>query len=451
MRSAKDIWEAALGEIEMEVSRPNFETWLKDTRGISYENESFTIAAPNTFIAEWLENRLRSLIKKTLATIIGRKVNVQFVVQCATETIAPAAAGLQTDGGTSVRITPIGRHGRTTARYTFNNFVTGKCNRLAYAASLEVSENPGHIYNPLFIYGDTGVGKTHLLQAIRHMAKAAGYHVLYVSTEKLTNDFVAAIRNGESEAFRSKYSGVDFLLVDDFHFLSGKNQTQECFFHIFNDCYDSDCQIVLTCDCPPKAIASINKKLRSRLEWGLVVGIEGPDLETRLSILSVKSQQVKVDIPDETMQFISSCFPNNIRELEGGFNRVITYAKLSGEQVDMNIARQALADLVQRDEESDASPSPDHILEAVAGYYNLETEVLKSKKRDRSTALARQVAMYLLREQNNMRLNEIGRILGDRDHSTVLHGCDKISTELKSNAQLKKAIDILSNDILRKK
>jgi chromosomal replication initiator protein len=288
------------------------------------------------------------------------------------------------------------------------------------------------------------------MQAIRQMAKTSGYHVLYVSTEKLTNDFIAAIRNGEAETFRSKYIGVDFLLVDDFHFLSGKTQTQECFSHIFNDCYDADCQIVLTCDCPPKAISSINKKLRSRLEWGLVVGIESPDLETRLSILAVKSQQLKLKIPDETMNFISSCFPHNIRELEGGFNRVVTYAKLSGAPVNMDIARQALADLVPCDKEKDVTLSPHHIVEIVASYYNLETDALKSKKRDRNTALARQVAMYLLREQNNLPLNKIGNILGNRDHSTVLYGCDKISTEMQNNAQLKKAIETLIDSLSHK-
>ncbi len=450
MKSCQDIWDAALGEMEMEVSRPNFETWLKDTRGISYDSDLFTVAVPNTFIAEWLENRLRSLIKKTLATIIGRKVNVQFIVQSIAGASAPVAAGLQTDGGTSVRSPGLARRVRAAARYTFNNFVTGKCNRLAYAASLEVAENPGTIYNPLFIYGDTGVGKTHLMQAIRQMAKTSGYHVLYVSTEKLTNDFIAAIRSGEAETFRSKYIGVDFLLVDDFHFLSGKTQTQECFFHIFNDCYDADCQIVLTCDCPPKAISSINKKLRSRLEWGLVVGIESPDLETRLSILAVKSQQLKLKIPDETMNFISSCFPHNIRELEGGFNRVVTYAKLSGAPVNMDIAQQALADLVPCDKEKDVTLSPHHIVEIVASYYNLETDALKSKKRDRNTALARQVAMYLLREQNNLPLNKIGNILGNRDHSTVLYGCDKISTEMQNNAQLKKAIETLIDSLSHK-
>jgi chromosomal replication initiator protein len=443
------IWEAALGELQVQVNKPNFDTWLKDTIGLKYQDEVFVIGAPSIFVAEWLESRLSSLIKKTLSSIIGKRVNIQFEVAKSRQyTAQPAAPSYQADGGISVKASRLAVSNSLNPRYTFNNFITGESNRLAYAAALEVSENPGNVYNPLFIYSDTGLGKTHLLLAIGHAAKAAGYRVLYTSAEQLTNEFVLALKNSATEEFHAKYRRTDILLVDDFQFLGGKVQTQECFYNIFNDLHKDNRQIVVTCDCPPKAIGALEKRLKSRMEGGLVADIKPPEQETRLAILKTKAKQLKTSIAPEVIQFIATQFQHNVRELEGGLNRVVTYSKLSGADLDMKTAMQALADLLVKESRKGTTVlTPEKILDAVADYYDLTPEALAGKRRDRKTALARQIAMYLLREQNHYPLSEIGRILGGRDHTTVLHGYEKISAEATINPQLAKSVEELRQSL----
>lgn len=444
MKSPREIWEAALGELQVQVNKPNFDTWLKDTTGVKYQDETFVIGAPNAFVAEWLESRLNPLIKKTLASITGESVDIQFVVRSPRQQVAqPAACSSQTDGGTSVKTSRQFTSNNLSPRYTFNNFTTGESNRLAYAAALEVAENPGNVYNPLFIYSDTGLGKTHLLLAIGYAAKAAGHRVLYTSAEQLTSAFVLALKNNTTGEFHSRYRNVDVLLIDDFQFLGGKVQTQECFYHIFNDLHENNCQIVATCDCAPKAIYALEKRLRSRMEGGLIADIKPPDTETRLAILRVKAKQLKTSIAPEVLQFVAAQFWHNVRELEGGLNRVVTYAKLSGADLDMKTAMQALSDLVVKESHKAVALTPERILDAVASYYELTPEALEGKRRDRKTALARQMAMYLLREQNHCSLSEIGKILGGRDHTTVLHGCGKIASEASINPQLAKSVEEL--------
>lgn len=444
------IWESALGELQVQVNKPNFDTWLKDTIGINYQGETFVIGAPNTFVAEWLETRLNSLIKKTLSSIIGKHVQIKYeVINLPMQPVAQKATrAYQTDGGISVKASRPTASSNLDTRYTFSNFITGESNRLAYAAALEVSENPGSVYNPLFIYSDTGLGKTHLLLAIGHATKASGHRVLYTSAEQLTNEFVFALKNNVTEEFHAKYRRIDILLVDDFQFLSGKVQTQECFYHIFNDLHKDNRQVVATCDCPPRAICALEKRLKSRMEGGLVADIKPPDQATRLAILKVKAKQLKTPISSEILLFIANQFRHNVRELEGGLNRVFTYAKLSGAELDMKTAMQALADLVARESRKDtATLTPEKILVSVANYYDLTPEALAGRRRDRKTALARQMAMYLLREQNNCSLSEIGEILGGRDHTTVLHGCGKISAETTINPQLARSLEELRQSL----
>ena len=440
-KSSQDIWTAALGELQIQVSKPNFNTWLKDTVGISYKNNNFVIGVPNAFVAEWLEHRLRSLVEKTLVGIVGKNLTIQFHIQTPEGLEIQPVYANQTDGGITMKA-PVkpAIACRLNPRYTFSNFITGEANRLAFAAALEVAENPGNVYNPLFIYGGTGLGKTHLLQAIAHAAKTNGYRILYTSAEQLTNEFVSALKNNTTEAFHSKFRSVDFLLVDDFQFLSGKTQTQECFFHTFNDLHDNNCQIVTTCDGPPKSISSLGEKLRSRLQWGLIADIRPPDFETRLSILENRVQKNDLNVPEEVLQFIAMQFRHNVRELEGGLNRVATFAKLSGNYIDIDVTKQALAVLVEGATGKKAMPEPRQILETVAGQYGVSTESLIGKLRDRKTATARQVAMYLIRENGQYRLSDIGDMLGGRDHTTILHGCGKIANEIKSNPQTAKAI-----------
>jgi chromosomal replication initiator protein len=441
LKSAQSIWEAALGELQLQVNKPNFDTWLKDTAGISYKEGTFTIGVPNVFIAEWLRSRLHSLIKRTLTSIIGQSVDVQFSVRPLNQEIQPVASR-QADGGTSTRMKEPVTAFRLNPKYTFDNFVVGESNRLAYAAALEVSEDPGDKYNPLFIYGDTGSGKTHLLHAIGHVAKSKGLTVLIASAEQFTTQFVIALKNNKIDDFHRKFRNTDFLLVDDIQFLSGKAQTQECLFHIFNDLYENNCQIVITSDRPPRAISSITKKLRSRLEWGLIADLGIPDLETRLAILKVKSKQLNVAAPPaEVLRFLAVQFQHNTRELEGALNRVVTYSRLSGDKIDMKLTTQSLADIIPKDSRFDAGPAPKVIITTVANFFGVDVETLTGKRRDKTAVLARQVTMYLLRERNHCSLAEIGKMLGDRDHSTVLHGCEKIAAEIDVNPQLQESVD----------
>jgi len=445
LKSAQSIWEAALGELQLQVNKPNYDTWLKDTTGISYKEGVFVIGVPNVFIAEWLRSRLHSLIKRTLTSITSQSVEIQFAIRPINQEIQPVAAR-QADGGTSTRLREPATAFRLNPKYTFDNFVVGESNRLAYAAALEISEEPGSKYNPLFLYGDTGCGKTHLLHAIGQIAKSKGLTTLIASAEQFTNQFVIALKNNKIDDFHRKFRSTDFLLVDDVQFLSGKAQTQECLFHIFNDLYENNCQIVVTSDRPPRAIPSITKKLRSRLEWGLIADLGVPDLETRLAILRVKSKQLNISLPPEVLRFLAIQFQHNTRELEGALIRVVTYSRLSGEKIDMQLTAQSLEDIIPKDRRREATPTPKAILTTVANYYGIDIEGLTGKRRDRKTSLARQVTMYLLRERNHCGLAEIGKMLGGRDHTTIMHGCEKIAAELDVNPELQDSV----NDIRQK-
>jgi chromosomal replication initiator protein len=440
MRTPQEIWQAVLGELQVQVSKPNYDTWLKDTEGIDFNDDLFIIRAPNTFVAEWLESRLLSLIKNTLGKIMGQMVEVQFYIHPSCQVMLQSSA-IQSDGGISVKTRRGQKHNILNPRLTFDNFITGNSNQLAYSAAREVSQKPGQVYNPLYIYSDTGLGKTHLLQAIGNNIKASNHEVIYISAEQMTTEFVASIKNDSTEVFNNKYRNTDVLLLDDFQFFSGKKQTQQCFFHLFNDLRDNDCQIVITCDCPPKAINAVGEKLRSRLEWGLVADIKAPDFDTRLAILNGKARKMKLNIDPEVLEFIANHFRQNIRELEGGLNRVITFARSNNTPPTMAIANDALASLIPDDQQSIAVFTPRLIIEAVASYHNLHPDTLAGKSRDRKTTLARQIAMYLIHKQVGCSLSEIGRLFSGRDHSTVLHSCDKITTEISINPQLNQSIN----------
>lgn len=438
MKSAKEIWEAALGELQLQVNKPNYDTWLKDTTGLSYRDDIFVIGVPNVFAAEWLKNRLYSLIKRTVSSITGKATHVEFEIHAPNQgaPMPPTYA----DGGTSAKLREPVKTAKLNPKYTFDTFIAGESNRLAYAAALEVSEEPGQRYNPLFIYGDTGTGKTHLLHAIGNAVKAKGLQIILTSAEQFTSQFVVAIKNNSIDDFQLRFRSADVLLIDDIQFLSGKVQTQECLVHIFNDLYDDNCQIVFTGDQPPRTITSLAKNLRSRLEWGLVADISPPDMETRLAILKAISNHLNMSIPTEVLHFLATQFQHNVRQLQGALNRVATYAKLSGSRLDVQLAKEALSDITAKDNRRDIMPSPKLIIDTVASYYGVNPETLVSKQRDKKTNLARQVAMYLLRDQNHCSLAEIGRILGNRDHTTILHGYEKIAAEIEVNPQLNESI-----------
>jgi len=439
VRSAQEIWEAALGELQLQVSKSNYKTWLGKTAGLSFQDNQFIVSVPNAFVAEYLDQNQRSLIEKTLIGITRKNLSVLFQVDgsCQNPLMSSGNYGApvpaQQDGLASFN-----------PKYTFESFVVGNCNRLAYAAALGIAQNPGHSYNPLFIYGRAGLGKTHLLHAIGHVALASDYRVLYVSAEQFTNDFISAIRERDTEKFRKKYRSVNMLLVDDLHFLSGKGQTEESFFHTFDELHNANRQIVITCNCLPKALPLLHDQLRSRLEWGLIADIQPPDTETRLAILQAKAKQKAVDMPVDVLEFMSQRAYQTIRELEGCLNRVIAYAKLTRAPYTLELAARAHEDIASKQPKAVAL-TPDLVVEAVASSFQLTPLDLRGRKKDKETALARQVAMYLIRQATKASLTETGQALGGKNPSTVSHACEKVASSIEASSYLhRKILDIQS-------
>jgi len=439
---ADKMWQAALGELQIQVSKANYNTWLKDSRGIDYDNGVFTVAVPSAFIAEWLKGRLYSVVCRILSTITGRITEVVFQVQAVNRDPAPGMNRLMPDGGTSVKERPAAS--RTTGfntKFTFDTYVAGDCNLLPYTASLEIAENPGGVFNPLFIYGSTGTGKTHLLHAIGQAARSKGVNTLYMSAEQFTNEFIIAIRNKKAEEFRNKFSRADILLLDDIQFLSGKNQTQECIFHIINDLLADNRQIVISCDRPPREIESLNVRLRSRLEGGLVADIYPPDHKTRLAILDLKSSLLQTGFDVNILNFLATNFHGSVRVLEGALIRLSTYSRMNNTTLDVTAVKTFLNDLIAASRQSSGNYTATAVINAVADYFAIPPDDITGKKRDLKTSRARHIVMYLLRQQNHTNLAEIGRVLGNRDHSTVIHGYDRIAMNIGTDSQLSKSIE----------
>lgn len=441
-RSAKEIWDAALGELQIQVNKPNYRTWLEKTVGLSYQGNQFVVGVPNTFAAEYLDKNQRSLIEKTLIGLTKRDTEVLFRVSTGQKN-SPGNVGTDEELPT---ITPINT-ARFNLKYTFNSFIhVGSCNQLAYAAALEVAEKLGRAYNPLFIYGGAGLGKTHLLHAIGHVAIANNMRVLFVSAEQFTNEFINAVQERKTREFRNKYRSADVLLVDDIHFLSGKNQTVESFFHTFNALHNANRQIAITSDRPPKSLPLLQDRLCSRLEWGLVADIQPPDFDTRLAILQAKAESKGINLTPDVLEFVAQRMQRNIRELEGSLNRVIAYARLVRATPTPELAARALEDIAGKEPKA-ANITPSQIIDAVANFFQVTPQDLKSRKRDRETAFARQIAMYLIKEANNCSLTQIGKELGDREPITVSQACKKISSEIEANPELNKEISRLQQEI----
>jgi len=419
--TASELWAAALGELELQVNRSNFRTWFQKTDGASYQDGVLTVAVPNAFVAEYLERNQRSLVEKTVINLAGDGTRLVFAVTGGTAPSAPAALVPQTS--------------RFNRGYTFDSFVTGDCNSLAYAAATRVSECPGQSYNPLYIYSACGLGKTHLLQAIGQDGLRRPLKVVYTSAEQYTNEFVNAVRKRSTEDFHAKYRSVDMLLVDDIQFIAGKEQTEECFFHTFNDLHNSNRQIVLTCDSPPKSIR-LEDRLVSRFGWGLIVDIQPPDLETRLAILQNKAAAAGQALPAEVLLLIAECSNDSIRELEGALNRVLAFARLLGQPPTLNIAHKALDDLAAKTVATASPVTPEAVLQLVAEAFQVNPEAVLGRQRDKRTTLARQVTMYLMKQVTGESLVRIGTAVGGRDHSTVIHACGKISEALPHNSHL---------------
>ena len=438
MRSAQEIWEAALGELQLQVNTPNYHTWFKGAKGLAYQGDQFIIGVPNAFVAEYLDKNQRSLIEKTLIGLTGGNITIHFRVSSAQPDFSAGYAGRGTYGTEETAM--------FNPKYTFESFIVGGCNRLAHAAAIGAAQSPGQSYNPLFIYSGSGLGKTHLLQAIGHVAQARKVRVLYVSGEQFTNDFISAIREHKTDEFRNKYRSVDLLMIDDIHFISGKEQTEESFFHTFNELHNSNRQIVITSDRPPKSMPLLEDRLRSRFEWGLIVDIQPPDLETRLAILKAKAEQCGAELPPDVLEFIAQQIKKNIRELEGGLNRVIAYARLLRAKVTAELAAKALRDIASK-VLSGTNITPPLLIDVVASSFCLTTEDLIGRQRDKEVAQARQVAMYLLKQQNNCSLAEIGAVLGGRNPSTVSHACEKIALDIQASPLLRRKIENIKKKI----
>jgi chromosomal replication initiator protein len=442
--NAEQAWQSVLGQLQMEMPRASFDTWVRDTKPVSYHNGTLTIGVRNAYARDWLESRLASTVSRLLVGIMNASVAVLFIVNGndveitadeapPSSTQADSAAAYQQSG--AIDDQPA-RSSNMNPRYLFETFVVGSGNRLANAACLAVAEKPARAYNPLFLYGGVGLGKTHLLHAIGNSCHARGLNVLYVSSEEFTNDMISAIRTHTNQAFREKYRSADVLLVDDIQFIAGKESTQEEFFHTFNTLHGQDKQIIVSSDRPPKSLVTLDERLRSRFEWGLTADIQPPDLETRLAILRSKAERSGRQVADDILETIARRVQSNIRELEGALNRILAFADLSGVHPTPNLVEVALADLLPQ--RSDVQP--EKIIELVAKEWHTTPEALLGRDRSQKIAQPRQVAMYLLRKETDASLPQIGEVLGGRDHTTVMYAIEKIASDIETKTDLRKRV-----------
>ncbi|WP_459907462.1 chromosomal replication initiator protein DnaA [Desulfotomaculum defluvii] len=431
-------WEQVLIRLEKQVNKHSFETWLAKCKPVAFYDNTIIIEVPDHFSKSWLADRYSPIIKQAYEAIMHQDISLQFIL-AGQEVDQPKPKEKFSDETHTNILNP---------RNTFDTFVIGNSNRFAHAASLAVAESPGRAYNPLFIYGGVGLGKTHLMHAIGHyvLENNPNLKVAYVTSEKFTNELINSIRDDQTVEFRNKYRSMDILLIDDIQFLEKKEATQEEFFHTFNTLYEANKQIIISSDRPPKEIATLEDRLRSRFEWGLITDMQSPDYETRVAILRKKAQLEGItNIPDDTIAFIADKIQSNIRELEGALTRVSAFSSLEKKEATPQLAAKVLKDVI--------SPSKPKVITAplimqtVADFYGLRIEDLKAKKRTRSVAFPRQVAMYLARELTDLSLPKIGDEFGGRDHTTVLHACDKIIADLQNDPVLQETIKELKKRI----
>ena len=432
--NAEHAWQATLGQLQLEMSKAAFDTWVRSSELLEY-NESthcFTIGVKNAYAKDWLEDRLRATMQRTLTGMMGCPVTMTVKVWSSTPHI-PTPVPIESS---SSHPNPEKDNPTINGRYRFDNFVVGSDNRLAHAACLAVAESPARAYNPLFLYGGVGLGKTHLLHAIGNECQPAGLNVLYVSSEEFTNDLINAIRTHTTAAFREKYRQVDVLLIDDIQFIAGKESTQEEFFHTFNTLHGQDKQLVISSDRSPKSLVTLEERLRSRFEWGLTADIQPPDVETRLAILRAKAERAGRNVPADILEFIARQVQSNIRELEGALNRVLAYADLSGIPLTLGLAQNALSDFLPQG----GDLQPDDVLDAVSRAFNVSQDRLLGRERTREVALPRQIAMYLMREEGGVSLPQIGNLVGGRDHTTVIYACDKVTDLMETDDRLRRQV-----------
>jgi chromosomal replication initiator protein len=439
----KDIWSQALKILSEDMPEENFELWLKPIKPISLADGKFKIAIPNTYFKEQIDNHYKPAIEKVLTGLLNSQVELEYVVDSSIKDIF-----IQKVGELKSKLKQVALPPSLNPKYTFENFVVGESNRFAHAASWAVAENPGAVYNPLFIYGGVGLGKTHLIHAIgsRVFSSNPSIKIVYVSSEQFTYEFIDSIKYDQGSKFKEKYRNIHLLLVDDVQFFAGKEQTQDEFFHTFNALYEQRKQIVLSSDRTPKEIPTLEERLRSRFESGLMTDIQPPSLETRIAILKKITENEGVNVPEEVFLLIAEKIKTNIRELEGAMIRIVAYSVLKKVDIDIDIAKIILKDIIEK-RGSSVVISINTIQEKTAKYFNIPVSDIKTKKRNASTVLPRHIAMYLCREFTNSSLPEIGREFGGKDHTTVIHAYNKIKRQVQYDDKIKSIINNLSTKI----
>lgn len=437
------LWPRVLELLKNELSEIGYNTWIKTIEPLSLSTSTLELGVPTDFNKGILESRYSTLIKNAVRQISSREYNVVISVPSSdTSKRYPSPGESSSNEELSLSI--------LNPKYTFDTFVIGNSNRLAHAAAVAVAESPAKAYNPLFLYGGVGLGKTHLMHAIGHyiLIQNPTSKVLYVSSEKFTNELINAIKDDRNEDFRSKYRNIDVLLIDDIQFIGGKERTQEEFFHTFNALYEADKQIIISSDRSPKEITTLEDRLRSRFEWGLTADIQTPDLETRIAILKKKAQQENLFIPNDVLVFIADKVISNIRELEGALNRVVAYSLLTETEISVELCNEALKEIISASNSRVINSSL--IIETVSRYFDLRPDEFKSQKRNRNISFPRQIAMYLCRDLTDLSLPKIGDEFGGRDHTTVIHGIDKIIEEIQLNPETRRTVDELKRNITGK-
>ncbi|NCN07799.1 chromosomal replication initiator protein DnaA [Candidatus Falkowbacteria bacterium] len=467
--NSQQLWQSALGELELSLSKANFTTWFKNT-GISLiEGEKVVISVPNGFTKEWLEKKYHTNILKALKSVSDNKIkfieykieaiNQQKVVNTpkiteSTEFENHSDPIIAENSTNEQQKTPLNINNNIkiegfslNPKYVFSSFIVGKNNELAHAASLAVAKNPGKSYNPLFIYGGVGLGKTHLLQAIGNkiLIDNQNTKILYVSCEKFTNDYITAIRSGKADDFTKKYRSIDVLLIDDIQFISGKEQTQEAFFHTFNELHQNNKQVVISSDRPPKAISALEHRLVSRFEWGVIADVSIPDLETKIAIIETKLKEKDFNLNSDVIEYLASVIHNNIRELEGAINKITAHSQLRNKILDLDEIKQITSSIITDSQKKPLTPK--YIINTVAEYFDIEIADIIGPCRKKNLAEPRQIIMYLMREEMRASYPTIGNEIGGRDHTTVIHAYDKIIRNLKTDDKLRQDINVLKQKL----
>lgn len=437
------IWNDCLDKLQSSLGKMSFDTWIAPLNLKSLEEQTITLEVPDIFFKQWVETNYLPKIKETLNQLtlkdfrVNFEVNPNLLKKRTNKIFRSIHKSFREAPQDSLRLNP---------RFTFNNFITGASNRMAYAASLAVVDAPGKAYNPLFIYGGVGLGKTHLMQAIAHeiSLKNPQTKEKYISSERFTNELILSIQNRTTQKFRQKYRNIDVILIDDIQFLAGKEAVQEEFFHTFNDLYDYHKQIIISSDKPPKEIPRLEERLVSRFSWGLVVDVQPPDFETRVAILNKKLENEPIKIEEEVIFFIAQNVTTNIREMEGALIRIIAYSLIENKTITLNLAKDILKDMVK---EIRKRVGPGMIIEKVSDYFNVSVEFLKKNSRSKNLVFPRQISMYLIRELTDLSLPEIGVFFGSKHHTTILYACKKIKHSLNKDIRLKKDINNLTQII----